>query len=611
MKQLSTVWALAGALSLSSLPSTVRAAVYTNPSDVPSSNSYDFIVVGAGTAGNVVASRLSEDSSKKVLVIEAGVDDTGVVTVEVPFLAPLAQNTAVDWNYTTIPQTGLNGRSITVPRGFVLGGSSSINFLGWTRGSEDLYNKIASITGDSGWGWDALESFWTKISTFVQPTDNDQVTPDEIPQSNGNGPLDVSLPNFDIEPDERVFETAKLLQSQDSRFKYTVDMNAGDSLGFGYNQVTAGGGARTTSATAYLHPALNSRSNIDLLINTRVTRLLQSSTSGSTPVFGKVEVAQKAGGPKTVFQASSEVILSAGTIGTAQILLLSGIGPEADLGQVVVNSPDVGKNVRDHPLLELYFSVNSNDTYDDALRDADLQTTLLNQWFASKTGLFADTPVNTLGFMRLPDSFFTSGVSDPSSGAKSAHTEVIFVDAFVPTAQNPMPSVGDFMTVIVAVVSPTSVGSIKLASGGSDTFTQPLIDYGLLSTDFDVQAMLQAITDSETFIAASPFHRDGFLVAPFGGFANATTTQQKVDYMRNNADTVHHPVGSAKMGADSPSSPLGGDGVTDPRLRVRGVKGLRVVDASVLPIIPECHTQAAVYLIAERAASLIKEDNGM
>jgi choline dehydrogenase-like flavoprotein len=145
-----------------------------------------------------------------------------------------------------------------------------------------------------------------------------------------------------------------------------------------------------------------------------------------------------------------------------------------------------------------------------------------------------------------------------------------------------MPSVGNFMTIIVAVVSPTSVGSIKLASGGADTFTQPLIDYGLLSTDFDVQAMLQAITDSETFIATDPFHRDGFLIAPFGGFANATTTQQKVDYMRANADTVHHPIGSAMMGKDSSSAPLGGEGVTDPRLRVRGVKGLRVVDASVL-----------------------------
>ncbi|KAF5342725.1 hypothetical protein D9758_015865 [Tetrapyrgos nigripes] len=615
MKHLSAL-ALASAtvLSFSSLP--VHAALYTNPADLPSKN-YDFIVIGAGTAGSVVASRLSEDLTKKVLVIEAGVDDTGNLNVEVPFFAPLAANTAVDWNYTTVPQHGLNGRSIKVPRGYVLGGSSAINYLGWTLGSQDYYNKLASITGDAGWGWTSMQGFFKRVSTLVPPTDNPTITPDEIPHSNGNGPLLVNLPNVDLEPDQRVFTTAKALKSSPSsdlrRFGYTNDMNGGNALGIGYNQVTAGEGTRTTAATAYLHPALQNRKNIDVVIHTRVTKLVKSGQEGSVPVFKSVEVATSKGGAKTTFTASKEVVLSAGTIGTAQILLLSGIGPQADLGsKTVVNAPQVGKNVRDHPLVSIFYNVNSNRTYDDALRDSSLQATDLNEWLATKGGLFSASPVNTLGFLRLPQTFFSPARPDPASGPNAPNSELIFVDGFVPGDTNPLPATGHFMSIICAIVSPTSVGSIKLSSN-TDTFTQPLIDYNVLGTDFDVQAMLQTITDAQTFVSTkvggvNPFTKDGYLQSLFGDFASAKTTADKIAFMRAHADTVHHPVGSARMGSAKSGFT---DGVVDSRLRVRGVKGLRVVDASVLPIIPEAHTQAAVYTVAERASDLIKQDNGL
>ncbi|KAF5366379.1 hypothetical protein D9758_009790 [Tetrapyrgos nigripes] len=613
MKQFSAL-ALAIVLSFSSLPA--HAALFTNPANLPSKN-YDFIVIGAGTAGSVVASRLSEDLTKKVLVIEAGVDDTGNLNVEVPFFAPLAGRTAVDWNYTTVPQQGLNGRSITAPRGFVLGGSSAINFLGWTLGSQDYYNKLASITGDSGWGWASMQRFFKRVSTLVPPTDNPTITPNLIPTSNGNGPLDVNLPNFDLEPDQRVFTTAKGLQSSADanlkRFKYTTDMNGGNAIGFGYNQVTAGGGVRTTSATAYLHPALQNRQNIDVVINTRVTRLVKSGQE-DLPVFKSVEVATSKGGAKTTFTASKEVILSAGTIGTAQILLLSGIGPQADLGsKTIVNAPQVGKNVREHPLLSLFWNVNSNRTYDDALRDPAVQSTALNEWFATKGGLFSDSPVNVLGFMRLPQTFFTPSRPDPASGPNAPNTELIFVDGFVPGATNPLPATGHFMSILCAVVSPTSVGSITLSSTSSDTFTQPNINYNVLGTDFDVQAMLQAMRDAETFVSSkiggvNQFTKDGYLQSEFGDFASAKTDAQRIAFMRAHADTIHHPVGSARMGSAASG---GSDGVVDSRLRVRGVKGLRVVDASVLPIIPEAHTAAAVFTVAERASDLIKQDNGI
>ncbi|KAF5356386.1 hypothetical protein D9758_009542 [Tetrapyrgos nigripes] len=617
MKHLSAL-ALA---SITVLP--VHAALYTNPADLPSKN-YDFIVIGAGTAGSVVASRLSEDPTKKILVIEAGVDDTGNLNVQVPFFAPFAANTAVDWNYTTVPQPGLNGRSIKVPRGFVLGGSSAINYLAWTLGSKDYYNKLASITGDAGWGWPSMQEFFKRVSTLVPPTDNPTITPDQIPHSNGNGPVHVNLPNIDLEPDQRFITTAKALGSSSSpnlkRFNYTTDKNTGNSLGLGYTQVTAGGGTRSTAATSYLRPALQNRKNIDVVINTRVTRLVKNAQEGLVPVFRAVEVAISKGGKKRMFEASKEVVLSAGTIGTPQILLLSGIGPQADLGsKTVVNAPQVGKNVRDHPLLSIFYNVNSNRTYDDALRNSSLRNVDLTEWLTTKEGLFSASPGNLMGLLRLPKTFFTPSRPDPASGPSAPNIELIFVDGFVPSDTNPLPAAGHFMSIICAVVSPTSVGTIKLPSSNTDTFTQPLIDYNVLGTDFDVQAMLQAIADAQTFVEVNitttkggkkenEFTKDDYLQSLFGAFASAKTTADKIAFIRAHADTVHHPVGSARMGSIKTGYE---DGVVDPRLRVGGVKGLRVVDASVLPIIPEAHTQAVVYTVAERASDLIKQDNGM
>ncbi|KAF5342718.1 hypothetical protein D9758_015862 [Tetrapyrgos nigripes] len=381
--------------------------------DLPSTN-YDFIIIGG--------------SNPRVLVIEAGVD------------APLRSSR---WSYTTVAQLGLNGHSITVPRGYVFGGSSAINFLGWTLGSQDYYSKPASMTGDSGWGWTSMQGFCKRVrcafncpSTFTyltltrlvfprsQPSSPQLTTPDEIPTSNGTGPLQVNFPNFDLEPDQHVFASAKSFQfSSDSnfkRFEYTTDQNNGNALGFGYNQVTAEDGSRTTRATAYLHPAINNTNNIDVVINTRC---------------------------QTAFTASTEVILSAGTIGAyrsnpppLRYRPPSGLG-----SKTIVNAPQVGKNVRDHPLLSLFWSIDSNRTYDSSLQNTALK------WFATKGGIFSASPVNVLGFMRLPQTFFIPACPDPASGPNAPNTELIFVDGFVPSDTNPLPTTGHFMSIICAV----------------------------------------------------------------------------------------------------------------------------------------------------------------
>ncbi|KAF5361272.1 hypothetical protein D9758_010313 [Tetrapyrgos nigripes] len=612
-------------------------SLYTNPNDLPTKE-YDFIVVGAGTAGNVIAARLSEDPTKSVLVIEAGVDDTNVLPIHVPFLAFNLYGSEVDWNYTTVPQKELNNRTIPVPRGFTLGGSSSISksrlselvdpllihsfvpgkdLMIWTRESRDLWDHYAEVTGDSGWSWDALEKYWNKISTYVSPTSNSSplaVPPSDDPTlSNGNGPLLVTLPNFPGELDEKVIDASKLLQQEngaDSRFKFTADMNTGDSLGFGYNQELTGHGERYSSATGYLHPALNSnRPNLDVLIQTRATRLLQGTNDTSDiPHFNQVEVAQSAGGLRFKFSARNEIILSSGAIGTPQLLLLSGVGPKKELEglgiDIVADRPAVGKNLRDHPLLVTIYEVNSTKTFDDVNRSPALQQQLLEQWQNNRTGLFANTVNSVLGFLRLPDDQL-EGIQDSASGPNAPHLELLFTDGFLPILGS-QPATGNYITTVNVVVAPKSVGSLTLESTNGDTFTQPLIDYNIYGDSFDIQAMLQAVNDSETFFSTAPWTEDNFIISLAGRNSTSigATEEEKIAFLKDNTVTIFHPVGTASMGSKD-------EDVTDARLRVRGLKGVRIVDASVFPSIPEGHPLAPIYTLAERAADLIKEDNGM
>ncbi|KAF5343168.1 hypothetical protein D9758_017052 [Tetrapyrgos nigripes] len=604
------------AVILSPVLSLVRAesTLYTNPNDLPTKE-YDFIIVGAGTAGNVLAARLSEDPSKRVLVIEAGVDDTGVLPVQVPFLAFNNEGTPTDWNYTTVPQKELNNRTISVPRGFCLGGSSSINLMIWTRGSSEIWDHYAQVTGDSGWSWNALEKYWDKISTFVPPTSNPSILPpppNDLTLSNGDGPVLVTRANAPTELDWRVINTSMLIQQEEEsngespRFKFTEDMNTGDSIGFGYHQSASGKGERRSSAATYLHPALNNRSNLDVLIHTRAMRLVQdNSTNDYIPVFNQVEVAQAVGGPRFTFRAKNEIILSSGSIGTPQILLLSGVGPKSELEdmgiEVVVDKPGVGKNLREHAMLVGIYNVNSNMTSDDLLRSPALQQQALEQWQNNRTGRFADSASNVLGFMRIPDGQL-NGAQDPTSGPHTPHFELLFADNFVGVL-DPLPEQGHFITVVNVVLAPQSTGSLTLSTAEGGTFTQPLIDYSIYSDPVDVQVMLQAMNDTETFLSSSPWTQDDFIISQVG-LGRKATSEEKLAFMRDNTITIFHPVGTASMGSQEES-------VVDPRLRVRGVKGIRVVDASVFPTMPECHPQAVVYTLAERAADIIKEDNEM
>ncbi|KAK1231420.1 hypothetical protein PQX77_005463 [Marasmius sp. AFHP31] len=574
-----------------SLGAPAFSKLFDSITDLPSKD-YDFVIVGGGTAGSVLANRLSEDPKTKVLVVEAGIDNANVQDIIVPFLGPGAFESAADWNFTATPQRGMFNRTFTLPRGHVLGGSSSINFMTWNRGSDDVWDNFARLSGDPGWSWESVEKYNRKVSRLTPPQDGHNTTGQVIPSAHGNGSVLTSLPGFPSELDPIVTGTAKSLG------KYNEDLNAGDMIGFGFVQNSIGNGERSSAATAYLVPALE-RANLDVVINSRATKVFASQPSGDEePVIDTVQVAQSENGSRFNISASREVILSAGVFGTPQLLLLSGIGPKDELSEleipVVLDSPDVGKHLADHPLLAIYYEVNSNSSFDPVLRsESTMIPPLLEQWESNRTGLLV-VPVggNTAAFLKNPPDFLSG--QDPSSGPRSGNIEMIFCNGFEPLGPTPFPSTGRFLTVLTAVVSPTSRGTVTLRS--ANPFDDPVLDPELYTTDFDIQTMVQAMKTVDEFVHEPRWN--GYIKQPLVQFED---DQDRENYARNNSITVNHSVGTARMGPGGVP-----DGVVDPSLRVKGVKGLRVVDASVFPQIPENHPQALAYIIAERAFDLIK-----
>jgi len=505
--------------------------------------------------------------------------------------------TSVTWNFTTTPQTSLDNRVLTYPRGRVLGGSSSINFLVYTRGSNEEYDRWAKITGDSGWEWSNVEQFYLKSSRLVPPVGGRSTVGLVNPADHGFGPVELSLPGFPSEIDDRIINTAK---QSNGLFPFNLDLQSGNAVGVSLPQNTVGNGQRSDSSTAYLTPVLN-RTNLDVLIQTTVTRLISTGKTNGKPAFKKVEFAADSNAKRSTVTANKEVLLSAGAIGTPQILMLSGIGDENALKKLgvetFVNLPDVGQNLQDHPIMSNYFFVNSNNTFDNVLRNTSILDADLTQWMNNRTGLFSDGPANAVAFLRMPSgSSAIKEFGDPSAGPQSAHIELVFADGFAATI-NPQPPTGQFLTINSAVVSPTSRGTVTLNS--TDPFAFPNINPNFFATEFDQQVMLQAVKFSRQFVQAQPWA--GFIQNRTGPVGDAETDDAIIAASRQAIVTIFHPTSTAGM------SPVGANfGVVDPDLLLKGAVGVRVVDASIFPVIPAGHTVAPTYIVAERAAELIK-----
>ncbi|KAI0333805.1 alcohol oxidase [Cubamyces sp. BRFM 1775] len=598
-----TVLLTVAALTLAT--TSTWAALVTDPALLPNGNAYDYIVVGSGPGGSTVAARLSEDPSVNVLVIEAGPTGKDALELEVPALVPDIQSgSPFDWNYTIVPQPGMNLRTLPYSRGKVLGGCSAINWMFWVRCPQDDYDKIADITGDEGWSWISMLRFWQKVERLVPPVDGRDTTGEVDPAIHGTrGAVNITVPNVRFPTDKPVISAAKEVGGD---FQFIEDYNTGNPLGLAWLQGATGNGIRNDAATAYLNPAL-SRPNLDVLVETQVTRLIQTGVSEDKPTFLGVEFAQSSSSPRYTLNATREVILAAGSINTPQLLMLSGIGPSAQLSSLgiptTVDLPDVGQHLVDHPVITLVYNASApgDDVFTNLNRNETYAGEALSEWQTSRSGILTNAANSQLAFFRLPedDSIFET-VPDPSSGPTSPHLEYIPLPGLFPFLG--IPPTGYYTLTAVVIETPTSRGNITLSS--ADPFAHPIINPNLLNTPFDIAAARHGIRAVDRFMSARAW--DGFVTGPTPGTGIAgvdLSSDEEVDaYAREHSLTIWHPTSTARMGACA-----GGDGsVVGPDLRVKGVEGLRVVDASVFPFVPAGHPQAMIYAFAERAAELIR-----
>jgi choline dehydrogenase len=520
---------------------------------------YDYIIVGAGSAGCVLAARLSADPGVSVLLLEAGPpDDADEIR------APAALNrlfqTAYDWNYRTVPQRRAGGRTVYWPRGRVLGGSSSINAMIYIRGNRHDFQSWRDDHGCSGWGYEDLMPY------FRRAEDNSRGASS---YHGVGGPLAVSDPRYKSKACE-AFIAAAVEQGAIAN----DDFNGPHQDGVGWYQLTQRNGQRCSAATAYLHPAM-SRPNLTVRTDALVTKVIMEGDHATGVSY------LHHGEPQTA-RANAEVILSGGAINSPQLLMLSGIGPAEHLIEMGIDVHTdlrgVGGNLSDHPVLPVTWSTPRIR----GLWEKGNQANLI-RWQLIHRGPLASNVAESGGFARSE-----RGLSGPD-----LQLHVLSVPYQNQGLADP---VRRAMSVLVGLVDVASRGRVRLRS--ADPRHRPAIDPGYLSDERDSRALVAGLKLVREFVTARPMAE--ICSAELAPGAHVRSDAELLDYVRRSVVTLYHPVGTCAMGGDSRWA-----SVLDPELRVRGVTGLRVVDASVMPSIPRGNTNAPTIAIAERAADLI------
>ncbi len=546
---------------------------------------YDYIVCGAGTAGCLLANRLSADPSKRVLLVEAGGNDDYVwVHIPVGYLYCIG-NPRTDWLYATDPDPGLNGRSLRYPRGKVLGGCSSINGMIYMRGQARDYDHWGTL-GNPGWSWAECLPYFLRHEDFHKGADAWHAAPgfDSSGERSGG--------EWRVEKQRLRWEIldAFAQAAQQAGIPATEDFNRGDNEGVGYFEVNQRAGVRWNATKAFLRP-VEQRDNLQVWTGAHIRRLLLERRDGTLRAAG-IEVLPHGGGEPILARVNEggEVILATGAIGTPQILQLSGIGPGALLHEhgipVEHELAGVGANLQDHLQIRAVFQVEGVPTLN----------TLANSWWG-KTRIGLEYLFKRSGPMSMaPSQLGAFTKSDPSRPHANLeyHVQPLSLDAF----GQPLHAFAAF-TASVCNLNPSSRGAVRIRA--PDSREAPSIAPNYLSTDEDRLIAAESLRLTRRIVAQPALSR----YQP-REYKPGVQFQSDAELARLAGDigtTIFHPVGTAKMG---PASDPGA--VVDARLRVHGVAGLRVADASVMPTITSGNTNSPTLMIAERAAQWIAED---
>lgn len=536
-----------------------------NPStDAPTE--YDFVIVGAGSAGCVLANRLTADGARRVLLLESGGPDRNPFIHMPAGIAQLVNHRAINWDYYTDPEPSLHGRRIWWPRGRVLGGSSSINAMCYTRGQHADYDGWAAL-GCTGWNYESVLPWFKRAEDQARGANEFH---------GAGGPLAVSDLRY-TNPLSRVFIDAARAAGLPSN----DDFNGERQEGVGFFQVTQRNGRRCSTAVAYLRPALG-RPNLRVETGATVTRVTFEGRRATG-----VEYVQD--GARRSARAA-EVLLSGGAVNSPQVLMLSGVGPANDLRRVGivprVDLPGVGANLQDHLDYCVMWKCREPVTYD---------FTKLGEALVGLRYLFTRSGPGS------------SNVAESGAFARTARaadsrpdTQIHFVPAQLDDhGRHRMPGHG--YTIHTCVLRPASRGRISLRS--ADPMLAPSIRANYLSETEDLAVLVAGIRLVREIGATAPFDRyRGDEVFPG---ADRRDDDAIVDSIRTKAETIYHPVGTCRMGSEADAG-----AVVDTELRVRGVEGLRVIDASVMPTLVSGNTNAPTIMIAERAAASILARNG-